>query len=345
MLGAGGMAGSWIRNFLPDFGDRMEIVGLVDIDEDVLGGAGERLGLPESALFTDSNKAFDAIEADFSIIVTPPWVHEEAVVLSAERGMAILSEKPVADTWDGCVRICRAVADAGVKMEVIQNYRYDPCMLTVRDVLRSGRLGRTNYVLGRFADDYRVFGSWGEFRHRIPHSLLVEGGVHHLDMLRNLAGSDVVSIAGWEWNPEWSSFDGESNAMLVMDMANGVKAVYEGNCNEAAVCTSWHKERYRAECETGAVTIDSDLVVRVWERDGNRDVKTTEVPHLEPEHAGHKWQVDEFLTWLDGGPEPDTTLADNIKSVATMFGAIRASEENVVVDVGEMVREAMGGVR
>ena len=227
MLGAGGMAGGWIRNFLPDFGDRMEIVGLVDIDEKPLAESGDFLGLPATARFESAKEAFGAVEADFCIIVTPPWVHEEAVVLAAEKGMAILSEKPVADTWEGCVRICRAVSDAGVKMEVIQNYRYDPTMLTVRDVLRSGRLGRVNYVMGRFADDYRVFGSWGEFRHKIPHSLLVEGGVHHLDMLRNLAGSDVTSVGGWEWNPGWSSFDGESNAMLVMKMANGVHATYE----------------------------------------------------------------------------------------------------------------------
>jgi len=85
--------------------------------------------------------------------------------------------------------------------------------------------------------------------------------------------------------------------------------------------------------------------VRIWERDGDRDVKSTEVPQLEPKYAGHQWQVDEFLTWLDSGPEPDTVLADNIKSVATMFAAIRASEENTVVDVDAMVQEAMGVAR
>jgi len=343
MLGAGGMAGGWIRSFFPAFRDRMTVVGLVDIKEDVLDASGDFLGLPKSARFTSAKDAFAAVEADFCTIVTPPWVHEEAVMLAAERKMDILSEKPIADTWEACGRIYRAVADAGVKMEVIQNYRYNATMLTVRDVLRSGRLGRTNYLMGRFADDYRKYAAWGAFRHEIPHSLLVEGGVHHLDMLRNLSGADCARISGWEWNPAWSSFKGESNALLALAMTNGVRASYEGNCNEAGVRNSWHREYYRAECELGAVTIDSDLVVRIWERAGAGGNQMTEVPLLAPKHTGHQWQIDEFLTWLDGGPKPDTVLADNIKSAATMFAAIVASGSNTVVDVEEMVRKAKAG--
>lgn len=340
MVGAGGMAGAWIRTFFPHFKERMEVVALVDIKEDVLSASGDFLQLPKKGRFTSAKEAFDRMEADFCTIVTPPWVHEENVMCAVEKKMPILSEKPIADTWQACINIYRAVAKAGLKMEVIQNYRYNATMLTVREVLRSGQLGQINYLMGRFADDYRTFGAWGEFRHKIPHSLLVEGGVHHLDMLRNLSGSDTRYIAGWEWNPGWSSFQGESNALLVLKMKNGVQALYEGNCNEAAVCTSWHREYYRAECEKGAVTIDSDLVVRIWERAQGRLNKMTEVPHVSPKYTGHMWQIDEFLTWLDGGPEPDTVLSDNLKSAATMFAAIVASGDNATVDVEEMVTKA-----
>lgn len=340
MLGAGGMAGGWIRNFFPAFAERMEIVGLVDIKEDVLHGSGDFLGLPKSARFTDAAKAFEKVEADFCTIVTPPWVHEQGVMLALEKKMPILSEKPIADTWQACINVYKAVTKARLKMEVIQNYRYNATMLTMRDVLRSGRLGSINYIVARFADDYRKFGAWGKFRHEMPHGLLVEGGVHHLDMLRNLSGGDTKRICGWEWNPSWSSFKGESNALLVLEMTNGVHASYEGNCNEAGVRNSWHREYYRAECEGGAVTIDSDHIVRIWERTEAGGNRMTEVPILTPKYAGHMWQIDEFLTWLDGGKEPDTVLADNVKSAATMFAGIVASGDHTSVDVEEMVKKA-----
>ena len=63
-------------------------------------------------------------------------------------------------------------------------------------MLTSGRLGRLNYLVSRFAADYREYGSWGIFRHEILHALLVEGGIHHFDQIRNLAGAHCATIFG-----------------------------------------------------------------------------------------------------------------------------------------------------
>ena len=179
------------------------------------------------------------------------------------------------------------------------------------------------------------------FRHEIPHSLLVEGGVHHLDMLRNLADSRPVAIAGYEWNRPWSSFKGESNANYVMRMANGVVAHYEGTCSGAGHQNSWHCEYYRAECEGGQVTVDSDAVVRVTTRDNATGAVTIEeVPARQPAHTGHEHVIDAHLTWLAGGPKPETVLEDNIWSNAALFGAIEASAKGKVVDVAAMVARA-----
>ena len=341
MIGAGGMAGGYVRSFFPQFADRMEVVGLVDVRPEPLQLSGDFLGLPESRRFADMATAFDAVTADFCCIVIPPAYHRDAVLLAAERKMAILSEKPIADTWEDCTAIVRAVRSSGVPMQVVQNYRYNATMLTVRQVLSEQRLGRCNYLMGRFAADYRVRGAWGAFRHEIPHSLLVEGSVHHFDMLRNLSGADCVQIAGWDWNPRWSSFDGESSGHFLGRMSNGVVVNYEGNCNEAGVQNTWHEEMYRAECEGGAVTVDSDLVVRTWEKLPT-GLRMEEVPLLRPQYEGHCAIIDQFLTWQEGGPAPVTILDDNIKSAAMLFGALRASEGNCVVDVAAMVAEATG---
>ena len=124
---------------------------------------------------------------------------QEAVELACERGMDILSEKPIADTLAGCAAIVRAVNTAGVKMMVTQNYRYTRRILTLKEAVSS--LGAVNYVVARYASDYRERGAWAMFRHELDHSLLVEGGIHHLDQIRNLSGADCQSIAGWDWNP------------------------------------------------------------------------------------------------------------------------------------------------
>ena len=341
MIGAGGMARGWIRRFLPTFADRMEIIALVDIDAKVLAEQGDFLGLSAEARYADFRAAFRRVEADFCIVVTPPWVHRAPIEAACRRGMHVLTEKPIADTWTDVTAIYRAVKRARAKCTVIQNYRYNPNMWTFRQVLRSGRLGKLNYLMGRFAADYRRYAAWGAFRHEIPHSLLVEGGVHHLDMLRNLADSRPVAIAGYEWNRPWSSFKGESNANYVMRMANGVVAHYEGTCSGAGHQNAWHREYYRAECEGGQVVVDSDAVVRVTTRDNATGAVTIEeVPARQPAHTGHEHVIDAHLTWLAGGAKPETVLEDNIWSNAAMFGAIEASAKGKVVDVAAMVARA-----
>ena len=342
MIGAGGMAGAWIRRFYPGFADRVEVIGLVDINQEVLRQQGDFLGLPQAALFTDLEAAFAQTRADYCTIVTPPWVHRQCVELACKHGLHILMEKPIADTWKDVIGVYRAVRRARVKCTVIQNYRYEATMYTFRELLRRKRLGRLNYLMGRFAADYRRYGAWGAFRHEIPHSLLVEGGVHHLDMLRNLADSRCVEIAGWEWNRPWSSFKGESSASYVMRMDNGVVAHYEGTCSAAGHQNNWHQEYYRAECEQGEIVVDNDNVVRLVMRDNDSGaMTTTEVPLVRPQYEGHSYIIDAHLKWLGGGPKPETTLEDNIHSNAAMFAAIEASQKNKTVNVTALVEKVL----
>ena len=342
MIGAGGMAGYWIRGFFPNFKDRLQVVGLVDVQEDALHKSGDFLDLPASARFTDMGAAFESVEADFCCIVIPPAFHEDAVMHAVRRRLPILSEKPIADTWEACGRIYRAVTEADLKMHVVQNYRFTPRIMTLKSVLESGELGASRYVIARYAADYRVRNAWGKFRHEIPHSLLVEGSVHHFDQIRNLAGSDCAQISGWEWNPPNDSFDGESVALYVMRMANDVRANYEGNCLCAGAQNNWHGEFYRVECETGSVAVDRDGTVRIMRYTPGKGLRTDEVAPVRLPHEGHNRIIEQFLDWMAGGPEPPTVLRDNIQSAGMLFGAIQASETGQVVDVAAKVRQVIG---
>ena len=168
----------------------------------------------------------------------------------------------------------------------------------------------------------------------MPHTLLVEGAIHHFDMLRNLAGSHCVQISGHEWNPVWSSFKGESSGSYVLKMADGVIAHYEGDCNGAGHQNNWHHEYYRASCEHGEIVLDNDCVVYTIVRDNKTGATTkSEVPLMSPEYTGHNHVIDAHLKWISGGAKPETTIEDNIRSNAIMFAAIEASARGKTIDV------------
>lgn len=339
MIGAGGMAGGWIRHFFTQFRERTEIVGLVDVAEEPLQSSGDFLGLPRERRFRDMAAAFDQVEADYCTIVIPPAFHEEAVMHAVRRRLPILSEKPIADTWEACVRIYRAVTEARLPMQVVQNYRYTGRIRTIKKSIADGQIGELRYAVGRFAADYRERNAWGKFRHEIPHSLLVEGSVHHFDQLRNLTGADCQTVAGWEWRPNQTSFDGECVGLYVMAMTNGTRAQYEGNCLAAGWQNSWYQEAYRLEGSEGALVVDRDNVVRLQRHTAGQGLRIDELPQVRETHEAHNAIVDQFLTWMEGGPAPETRLEDNIKSAALLFGAIDASERGAAVDVTAKLAE------
>jgi len=298
LIGAGGIGGAWIHRFLAVHRDRVQVSAIVDVVPAVLQEAGDFLNLPESERYNGMDAAFAGADADFCVVAVPPWHHREAILKAVDRGLSVLSEKPISDDLSEVTEIVRAVRKAGVKMAVIQNYRFTPRMLAFRDVLRSGRLGRLQYVVARFQADYRVFGSWGaklglsNFRHEMEDPLVIDASIHHFDMIRNLSGGDCRTISGVSWNPPWGSFAGLSSGLYLCVMNNDTRALYEGNLSGAGHQNTWHKEHYRVECELGALSIDDGDVIRLH-RAGEPDgtYRKTGVAREAPEDGVRKFDL------------------------------------------------------
>ncbi len=337
VVGCGGRGGYWTNSILAEMSDEVEVVALVDVADEPLARGAETHGLRKTALFGDATEAMDAVEADFCLISTPPWVHEENVRAAVDHGLPILSEKPVADSLEATARIKRMVDASGLPMVVVQNYRYSPYMLAFRDVLRDERLGRLNYLIARYAQDYNPPKSWGaRFRHEMANALVVEGSVHHFDMIRNLTGGDCETFFGFGWIPPWADFEGECQGLYVMQMSNATHSFYEGSLTCEGLQNGWHQEYYRAECEEGAVIVDSDNVVRIIREDGEDEVVelATDLP------SEGEAIVREFLDYMETGVPSQTCLEDNVKSAGMVFAAIQCHETGMPVNVPRMLQEA-----
>lgn len=318
MIGAGGMGGGWIHRFVTVFKDRVKIVALVDVNDEVLEKQGQALGLGKERLFKDYREAFEKVKADFCGIATPPQFHSPQAISAMEHGMPVICEKPIADKLEPAKKMLRTAKRTGLPCAIIQNYRYAPNKQELVRIRDEGRLGRLQHVLGRYACDYRKYGSWGAWRHDMEFGLLIEGSVHHFDMLRFLSGGNCDVLVGFGWNPEWSSFKHFSSGMYLMRMDNGVHTFYEGNSSAAGIINCWHNEYYRAEFENGTVEIDYGNQVRIYQ--AGAETKIYDAPPMKL--SGHDYLFEEFLNWLDGGEPSKTRIEDNIQSFAMVMAAI-----------------------
>jgi predicted dehydrogenase len=347
-VGTGGMGSGWCRHILPPFVEsgQIEVVAAVDIVPEMFVHAQEGLGLPAEKCYTDLNQALDETPADFLTIVVPPAAHEAVVDAALAHDLDILSEKPIADTLEASVRIARKVRQAGKKMGITMSHRFDQDKTTFREALRSGELGPLDYLICRFTCDNRHFGSWGHFRHTIADALMIEGSVHHLDILADFAGAKCDTLYAQTWNPEWGEFAGDSQALVTMHFENGARAFYEGAKTNAVGLNGWSHEYVRAESRDATLILDHRQVKRIdhdAEKRQNNILESslTEVPLAERPHWSHRWLTEQFIGWLDGGPAMETNVENNLQSVALIFAGIESSRTGQPVKVQEMLQRAI----
>jgi predicted dehydrogenase len=257
----------------------------------------------------------------------------------------ILSEKPIADTLAGSLRIAAKVQAAGKKMGVTMSHRFDQDKSTLRHELRSGRHGALDYLVCRFTCDCRKFGAWGKFRHEIADTLLIEGAVHHLDILADLAGAECDMIYAQTWNPPWGEYGGDSQGLVTLHFGNQTRALYEGAKTNAAGLNGWAQEYIRAECEQATLILNRREIecfpydpTLTWRQ--VEEGKGTRIPLLQQSKWAHAWLIEKFVHWLDGGEPMETNIQANLQSVALVFAAIESSRTGQPVRVQEFLQAA-----
>jgi len=344
-VGTGGFGGYWCHQVLPRLVQMGKAVpaAAVDINPDNLKNAMGGYGINEDRCFTSAEEAFAKVEADFTIIVVPPAHHEAIVDLALAHDMHILSEKPLADTMEASARIYRKVTGAGKKMAVTMSHRFDQDKQSLERLIKSGVYGKLDYLVGRNTWMCRHFPSWGAFRYSIPDPLLIEGTVHHFDIMRSLTGSNAKTVYANTWNPSWSDFAGDSQGMIIVQMENGVRVMYEGAKSNASQLNGWCQDYWRAECEQGTLILDNRKL-SVMSGAVNQNATMQEIPLAEQPAWMNPWLAELFVDWLTGGPEPPNTLEDNIQCIALLFAAIESAHTGQVVDVQEYLARHLAAI-
>jgi predicted dehydrogenase len=349
--GIGTFGKRWCKDFLKTNVDdgTIDVVALVDLNEENLAFGRSVLGVPAERCFTDASRAFEAIDADFCTIAVPPAHHEAVIDHALRNGLDILCEKPIADTMEATLRVARKVQSAGRRMAVTMSHRFDQDKTTLRRIVRSGVLGRINAIGMRFQGDMRQHMAWSAlFRHEMDHPLLIEGSIHHFDILADLAGARCQTIAATTWRPPWAEFAGDTDAIVSLSFANGVRAVYEGSVSNAVGLNTFYKEYIRVDGEFGTAILnhrDLEVFTRqdIW-RQQHRDGKGQKIALLDQPKWLNTWLIELFAQWRAGGPALETEVAENLHSSAMVFAAIKSQSTGAPVNVPEFIRSCEIGL-
>lgn len=212
-----------IAKQLPD----AELAAVCDVKTDRAESYGTKYTVP---YFTDMHemmkKAGDRI--DVINILTPSGNHAEHTIALAPYGKHIVVEKPMALTIDDADDMIKACDQAGVKLFVVKQNRYNYPVQKLRAALEEGRFGKL--VLGtvrvRWCRDQRYYdqdawrGTW-----RYDGGVFTNQASHHVDLLEWMMG-DVESVFA-KSATQLVRIEAEDTGVVVLKFKNGALGIIE----------------------------------------------------------------------------------------------------------------------
>lgn len=348
------------------------VVAGSDIRPDALERAKELFG--EALTLSNDYRDLLALDLDAILVLTPDHLHRTMTVDFLQAGVAVYLDKPMATTIEDCDAILETAHRTGTKLYVGHNMRHMPVVLRMRELIQQGAIGEVRAIWCRHfvshGGDY-YFKNWCSDR-RNTTGLLLQKGVHDIDVIHWLAGSTTRRVTGMggltlygavdshadnsqRVRTDWFSYDNwpplairdlspvvdvEDLSMIAMRLDNGVYATYE-QChytpdywrNYTVIGTEGRLENFG----------DEDGVVRLWNRRRDYEERGDKEVRFggEGPHGGADASIiPEFLAFvLDEGPTA-TTPVEARDAVATgVCGTLSVRADGLPHDVPPVAPE------
>ncbi len=213
-----------VRRLLPAFAksEHTQVVGLWRRDQ-----AAAKQNCAEFAIahcFATPEELCSSPEVDAVFITSPDALHYADTLLALRHGKAVLCEKPVAMNASEAREMALAAKAAGILYGVAQNFRYNHTLDWMRDAIRAGKIGHSQFARAEF--DYpadRAPRKWIKDPSLACGGPIGDVGVHCVDALRYVLGEEVqtVSTVATKSSPDDQV---EATASLQLQMTGDVLA-------------------------------------------------------------------------------------------------------------------------
>lgn len=272
--------------------------------------------------FADVEEMISTAEFDAAIICTPTHIRKAVILPLIEAGIPVFCEKPFAETFAEAKAIEQAARIAGVPMAINQNHRRFFTFVVARNLLKKSALGKPLH-LTQVASGLRRDVGWRLDRKRYVMAVM---SIHWFDGYRLLFDQEPASIYCRGINSPATEGGEDTAVSVILQFPDGAVASLTESFSAYApnrVCT--------LDCQHGGLDLSYKEVIEIH-ADGAK------IRHENPFDIidATYFLLDDLMTALAVGREPETSAADNLKSMQIMEAAYRSLTENRVVNLEEV---------
>lgn len=203
-------------------------------------------------LTTNYQEILNDAEIDAIFICSPTNTHATIIKEAAAAGKHIFCEKPVSFSVEETEEALAVVKQAGVKLQVGFNRRFDPDFRKVRRLVRDGEIGMPHVLRITSRDpqppSIEYIKSSG--------GLFMDMAIHDFDMARYIMGSEVVEVSAVGTvliDPAIGEAGDIDTAVVTLKFANGALGIIE-NSRQAVY---GYDQRLEVFGEKGAANVDN----------------------------------------------------------------------------------------
>lgn len=332
MVGAGFFAAfqaeAWARM------DGVRIAAVADVQPDRARAFARQWGIPRA--YPNLAEMLERERPDFVDVVTRPETHLELARLAAGCGAHVICQKPMAPEWEEAVAMARACEEAGVRLLIHENWRWQPWYREVRRLVDAGFAGRPFHLSFRMrTGDGRGPEPYPDqpYFPQMPRFLLHETAVHFLDTFRFLAGEiREVACRTARVNP---AIAGEDAALVTLVFEGGATGLIDANRISGPVPAPLAFGEFRLEGERGLLRVSPDGRLWLTEYGQEERLHPLEVPEVGYKGDSVRATQEHLLACLRTGAPAETEGREYLKTFATVLACYRAAETGAVVSPAE----------
>jgi myo-inositol 2-dehydrogenase/D-chiro-inositol 1-dehydrogenase len=225
-------------------------LAITDLNRAAAEQVAARCGIPKVAVGAEEIFADPAIEA--VLICSSTETHADLIVQAARARKHIFCEKPVDHSLAKIDRALQAVGQAGVKLQIGFNRRFDSNFARVRQAIASGEIGapRLLHIISRDPAPPPVSYI------KVSGGIFLDMTIHDFDMARFLIGDeveDVYTAAGVMVDPAIGEAGDLDTALIVLRFRNGVI----GTIDNSRQAVYGYDQRVEVLGATGAIATEN----------------------------------------------------------------------------------------
>ena len=296
--------------------DEVELVACCDIKKERADAAAKEYGVKA---YTSYEEMLDTENLDAVHLCLPHHLHCKVAIAAFERGVHVLTEKPMDIDYASAENAVKRAKELGVTFGVIFQCRYNNSAKLVKDAVTSGRLGKVISARSTLTwtrpDDYYASSDWKGTWDKEGGGVVIDQAIHSIDLTRWVIDSEVESVSCSMANRGHKLVDVEDSAEGLVTFKNGVR--YGFYCMNNYGCDE--PIEIRLLCEKGRVVFGYDDALITY-NDG-----TTESAHQDENKLSYKggkdyWgihhvkQIRQFYNALLGREELEISGEEALKT-------------------------------